>query len=289
MSGEYERLVETSVTPSPPRDGGEAQQETQSPPQGTQSPPQEKTGSSVNMDLNTEESPTQGQPLRNPAAVIRTDGYVELLRGRVPCPTCRGAGSIPKEQESQLVALIPVQDDRLKPRRTCLWVSLAIIGCLLTAGLLIFFMFPRDVKISNNVKLLLPKNLTIDLKHEAVNFIVENPFNITNSNYFPVKISSATMSVVFAEKVLNTTTLSMDKTVQVRSHNSFSIPIGIAFNKQNGLAQLVHDCAEPYPFYHRRVMSFSVTASYNFLGRDEEASLSMYTQVSCGNDTLRLP
>lgn len=55
MSGEYERLVETSVTPSPPRDGGEAQQETRSPPQGTQSPPQEKTGSSVNMDLNTEE------------------------------------------------------------------------------------------------------------------------------------------------------------------------------------------------------------------------------------------
>lgn len=55
MSGEYERLVETSVTPSPPRDGGEAQQETQSPPHGTQSPPQQKTGSSVNMDLNTEE------------------------------------------------------------------------------------------------------------------------------------------------------------------------------------------------------------------------------------------
>lgn len=48
MSGEYERLVETSVTPSPPK-------ETRSPPQGTQSPPQEKTGSSVNMDLNTEE------------------------------------------------------------------------------------------------------------------------------------------------------------------------------------------------------------------------------------------
>lgn len=45
---------------------------------------------------NNFQSPTQGQPLRNPAAVIRTDGYVELLRGRVPCPTCRGAGSIPK-------------------------------------------------------------------------------------------------------------------------------------------------------------------------------------------------
>lgn len=283
MSGEYERLVETSVTPSPPRDPVGAQQGTQSPPQD-----QEKIGGSVNMDQSNGESPIVGQPLRNPSAVIRTDGYVELLRGRVPCPTCRGAGSIPKEQENQLVALIPVQDDRLKPRRTCLYVSLAITVCLLTAGLLIFFMFPRDVKISNNVTLLLPRNLTIDLKNEAVNFIVENPFNITNSNYFAVKISEATMSVVFAEKVLNKTTVYMDKTVKVRSRDSFSVPIGIAFNKQNGLAQLVHDCAEPYPFYHRRVMFFSVTASYNFLGRDEEASLSMYTAVSCGNDTLRL-
>ena len=31
---------------------------------------------------------------------------------------------------------------------------------------------------------------------------------------------------------------------------------------------------------------YRVTASYNFLGRDEEASLNMYTTVSCGNDTL---
>nr|XP_022310476.1 transmembrane protein 106B-like isoform X2 [Crassostrea virginica]XP_022310477.1 transmembrane protein 106B-like isoform X2 [Crassostrea virginica] len=286
MSGEYERLVESSGSPS-------SRTAREQPPPGTPSPAREQLPQRLSVgSLNTDQSspdnqvPPTAQPLRNPAAVIRTDGYVELMRGRVPCPTCRGAGSIPKEQENQLVALIPVQDDRLKPRRTCLYVSVAISVCLVTAGLLIFFMFPRDVKISNNIKLLLPRNLTIDLKQETVTFLVENSFNISNSNFFAVKVSEATMSVVFAEKLLNTTTISLDKTVQVRSQTFFSVPIGIAFNKKNGLAELVHDCAEPYPFYHRRTMFFSVTASYNFLGRDEEASLNMYTTVSCGNDTL---
>ncbi|KAK2522313.1 Tmem106a [Columba livia] len=36
----------------------------------------------------------------------------------VNCPTCQGTGRIPREQERQLVALIPYGDQRLKPRRT---------------------------------------------------------------------------------------------------------------------------------------------------------------------------
>jgi hypothetical protein len=53
-----------------------------------------------------------------------------------------------------------------------LYVCLAIAVCLVTAGLLIFFMFPRDVKLSSNVKLLLPHNLTIDKKNMFVNFFI---------------------------------------------------------------------------------------------------------------------
>lgn len=34
------------------------------------------------------------------------------------CPTCHGTGRIPKGQEDELVALIPYNDKRLKPRRT---------------------------------------------------------------------------------------------------------------------------------------------------------------------------
>lgn len=62
--------------------------------------------------------------------------YEELMHGSVPCPSCDGSGRIPKgsfhiciktiktidvcfvEREKQLVALIPLTDKRLKPRRT---------------------------------------------------------------------------------------------------------------------------------------------------------------------------
>lgn len=61
-------------------------------------------------------------------------GYTELIGGTVPCPSCQGSGFIPKgnywccnifsftaiflELESTLVALIPLNDERLKPKRT---------------------------------------------------------------------------------------------------------------------------------------------------------------------------
>uniref|UniRef100_A0A7N4PU84 Transmembrane protein 106A n=1 Tax=Sarcophilus harrisii TaxID=9305 RepID=A0A7N4PU84_SARHA len=63
----------------------------------------------------------------------------------VTCPTCQGTGEIPSELEKQLVALIPYGDQRLKPRRTKLYVSLAVFTCLLMTSLIIFFLFPRSI------------------------------------------------------------------------------------------------------------------------------------------------
>ncbi|XP_060059425.1 transmembrane protein 106A isoform X6 [Erinaceus europaeus] len=63
----------------------------------------------------------------------------------VTCPTCQGSGEIPQELEKQLVALIPYGDQRLKPRHTKLSVFLAVLLCLLTSSLIVFFLFPRSV------------------------------------------------------------------------------------------------------------------------------------------------
>ncbi|NWH52464.1 T106A protein, partial [Fregata magnificens] len=68
-------------------------------------------------------------------------------RSYVNCPTCQGTGRIPGEQEKQLVALIPYGDQRLKPRRTTLYVCLAVTICLLTTSLSIFFLFPRSITV----------------------------------------------------------------------------------------------------------------------------------------------
>ncbi|KAF6299961.1 transmembrane protein 106A [Rhinolophus ferrumequinum] len=65
----------------------------------------------------------------------------------VTCPTCQGSREIPRELEKQLVALIPYGDQRLKPRHTKLSVFLAVLICLLTSSLSIFFLFPRSIAV----------------------------------------------------------------------------------------------------------------------------------------------
>lgn len=66
----------------------------------------------------------------------------------VSCPSCRGVGKIPIEHESQMVAIIPIRDKRLKPRRTWLWIVLTLLVCALIAGILSFFLIPRGVKLN---------------------------------------------------------------------------------------------------------------------------------------------
>ncbi|KAM6376432.1 transmembrane protein 106B isoform 2-T2 [Alca torda] len=57
--------------------------------------------------------------------------YVEFTgRDSVTCPTCQGTGRIPRGQENQLVALIPYSDQRLRPRRTKLYVTASVINTL---------------------------------------------------------------------------------------------------------------------------------------------------------------
>ncbi|XP_071158264.1 transmembrane protein 106B-like isoform X1 [Mytilus edulis] len=232
-----------------------------------------------------------------------SDSYEELLRGSVPCPTCRGKGNIPKEQEGELVALIPVRDKRLKPRRTCLYVGIAVFTCtvifysrclyvgiavftcIVTAGLLFFFFSQRDVTIASNVSLLSPHNLTIDTAKKYVYFEVTYPFNISNLNYFPITLTQTSIAVQFNVKVINTTVSSFTLNVPMRSTRKFDVNVGITFSKDNGLAAMASRCNNPEPFFTQYVMIFLTTATYSSLGHQEQTTVNTYPLVDCGNHT----
>uniref|UniRef100_A0A915HZ63 Transmembrane protein 106A n=1 Tax=Romanomermis culicivorax TaxID=13658 RepID=A0A915HZ63_ROMCU len=85
----------------------------------------------------------------SPAPLPTVQHYEELLGG-VPCPSCNGTGRIPNEFEKQLVALIPLTDNRLKPRRTFIWVIVAVTSSLLLCGLALFFIVPRSLSLSTD-------------------------------------------------------------------------------------------------------------------------------------------
>ena len=106
---------------------------------------------------------SRSSSLANPIQVINEDDetllldnslhYEELInpsRNSVTCQTCNGLGRIPRERTNELVALVPYNDDRLKPKNTKL-VIFSIVSFLLmlfaAAGV---FALPRSIEFAES-------------------------------------------------------------------------------------------------------------------------------------------
>uniref|UniRef100_A0A914HHX8 Transmembrane protein 106A n=1 Tax=Globodera rostochiensis TaxID=31243 RepID=A0A914HHX8_GLORO len=123
--------------------------------------------------------------------------YTELHRGSVPCPSCKGTGLIPKELESTLVALIPVNDERLKPKKTWLVVSAWVLFCVFIGVCLLFLLMPRTVMLSSNRTPVEVVNVTDH--NESLSFIdfnFLNHINVTSGNYIPVDLTKLSVTIV---------------------------------------------------------------------------------------------
>ncbi|KAF3816975.1 hypothetical protein GH733_014323 [Mirounga leonina] len=123
----------------------------------------------------------------------------------VTCPTCQGSGEIPQELEKQLVALIPYGDQRLKPRRTKLFVFLAVFICLVTSSLIVFFLFPRSIAVQ-------PAGLnssTVAFDEADIHLNITNILNISNSNYYPITVTQLTIEVLHLSLVVGQVTNSL--------------------------------------------------------------------------------
>jgi len=122
--------------------------------------------------------------------------YTELNGGSVPCPSCNGSGLIPKELESTLVALIPVNDERLKPKRTWIYILVWIAVCILIGSIMIFILMPRTVTLSSNREPVQLVNVTRNETHTLIDFFFMNRINISSGNYLPVSVVNITASII---------------------------------------------------------------------------------------------
>lgn len=85
---------------------------------------------------------------RSIAATRREDPTaINSIKVHQICPRCRGKGRIAKDAiaREELVALVPYNDERLKPKRTKQIVAATICVTLVTAIILAFFLWPRQV------------------------------------------------------------------------------------------------------------------------------------------------
>ncbi|XP_057207075.1 transmembrane protein 106Ba [Triplophysa rosa] len=208
--------------------------------------------------------------------------YVEFTgRDSVTCPTCQGTGRIPRDQDNQLVALIPYSDQRLKPRRTTLYVCVSVFLCLLLSGLAIFFLFPRAIDVSYvGVKSVY---VTYDKDQRKIYLNITNTLNITNNNYYPIQVANISAQVQFYNTVIGKCLVSNITTIiplDLRQID-FTVPTLIA----NEIDYIFDYCTLPSVKVHNIVVMMQMTVTAVYFGHAEQVSQEKYLYVDCGANT----
>ncbi|NXP04440.1 T106A protein, partial [Thinocorus orbignyianus] len=202
-------------------------------------------------------------------------------RSCVSCPTCRGTGRVPGEQEKQLVALIPYGDQRLKPRRTKLYVCLAVTICLLTTSLSIFFLFPRSIAV-------LPAGMNassvgFNATTTTLYLNMTNVLNITNNNFYPVTAVQLDIEVLHKSLVVGKTT--MKTLLKMSPLQCNQIYYGVASSILDDNTYNI--CTWTKVKVHNILLHVQGTLTCTYLCHSEQLAFEDYQYVDCrGNATL---
>ncbi|XP_004459154.1 transmembrane protein 106B isoform X1 [Dasypus novemcinctus] len=208
--------------------------------------------------------------------------YVEFTgRDSVTCPTCQGTGRIPRGQENQLVALIPYSDQRLRPRRTKLYVMASVFVCLLLSGLAVFFLFPRSI----DVKYIGVKSayVSYDVQKRMIYLNITNTLNITNNNYYSVEVENITAQVQFSKTVIGKARLNNITNIGPLDMKQidYMVPTIIA----EELSYMFDFCTLSSIKVHNIVLMMQVTVTTAYFGHSEQISQERYQYVDCGRNT----
>lgn len=198
------------------------------------------------------------------------------------CPTCRGTGRIPRGHEDQLVAVIPCNDVRLKPRRTKLYVCVAMGVCLFLCCLILFFLFPRSITLTPASVL----SVTVHFIPDTVEIEVTNLVNVTNENFVPVQIVEFDIQGLVNDVVVGKTKISNMTSIPSRSQKSHTIPIQLLI-ADIGLNAY---CKSSSVKIHTLFVSLQMTMNISYLSHTEQLSLDTYEYIDCGsNSTIPHP
>ncbi|XP_056285840.1 transmembrane protein 106A isoform X1 [Pseudoliparis swirei] len=198
------------------------------------------------------------------------------------CPTCMGTGRIPRGHADQLVAVIPCNDARLKPRRTKLHVFISMVVCLFLCSLILFFLFPRSVTITP-VSVL---SVMVYFSADKFDMKVTNLINISNENFVPVQIVQFSVQGLVSRAVTGNTKITNMTAIQSRSHTSytFQIDLPIVDNDLNVY------CKSSSTKIHTLFLELQMTMDISYLSHTEQVYLDTFEYIDCGtNSTIPHP
>ena len=150
----------------------------------------------------------------------------------ISCPTCRGTGTIHAD-DSSLVALIPVKDERLKPKRTKLKIIVAIFLTLLICGVTLFFLFPRTPALQ--LVSVTQHNASFPAQYfEYAYIIIKNRYAVKNRNFVSVDLTSISLNVEYDSVQVagpDPVYKFQTKTVDIRSSTDFDVYIKTTYSQ----------------------------------------------------------
>ncbi|CAJ0562859.1 unnamed protein product, partial [Mesorhabditis spiculigera] len=225
-----------------------------------------------------------------------SNDYTELRSGNVLCPSCKGTGLIPRELEETLVALIPLNDDRLKPKRTVWWVLLGIAIVLVIAFIVVFMLIPRAVDIMANQSAI---DLVHVVEHSAmpdpkVKFHFLNYVHVANHNYYSVSVVNTSAQVICKFQPWNSEEIGQGKNLTTFNIGPLSTDGNrLYFNNSVEITGVAAEyCQAPFSKLTSLYinMQFNVIALFEYFNHREQVTISMTQQVCCvpsGNCTSR--
>ncbi|XP_028263312.1 transmembrane protein 106A [Parambassis ranga] len=193
------------------------------------------------------------------------------------CPTCRGTGRIPRGHADQLVAVIPCNDDRLKPRRTKLYVCVSMAACLLLCCLILYFLFPRSVTLTP-VSVL---SVMVYFSPVAVEIDVTNLIDVSNQNFVPVQILEFSVQGLVTDTVVGKTRMSNMTGLQSRSHRPYTVHIGLNITDKG----LNSYCKSGSIKIHTLFLQLQMTMNISYMSHTELLSLDTFEYIDCGTNS----
>ncbi|XP_037547495.1 transmembrane protein 106A [Nematolebias whitei] len=198
------------------------------------------------------------------------------------CPTCRGTGRVPRAQENQLVAVIPCNDVRLKPRRTKLYVCVSMAACLFVCCLILYFLFPRSVTLTP-VSVL---SVMVYFSPDQVELDVKNLINMSNENFVPVQITDFAMQGLIIKTVMGNVKVSNMTTIPSRSRRSYTTEIHLQIQDKD----LNNYCKSGSIKIHTLFLQLQMTMNISYLAHTEQLTRDTFAYIDCGaNSTIPHP
>jgi len=201
----------------------------------------------------------------------------------VNCPTCQGTGRVPSSQSQQLVALVPYDDERLKPKRTALWVTVgmtfAVVTCGLVCGLLVYFLIPRTIDV-----LLFPveRNFVQFGQDDSTHINFTLPLKLSNPNFQAANLTAIESEISFMRSQVGGVKDKQFKIIQKRTNDMWhNISCSVKFDKENHLEWMTGWCGPNSMSTKTIPISIQVTTNVTFRGTPQQTAIKQLCYVSC--------